>query len=99
MKLMKLPLIVILGSVVFLIGNTAQAGEKRVSFSAKLIAVDANEGCAIVDVNNDGKLDLVAGRNWYAAPDFVPRALRPIEDRNGYIHSNGDFPYDVDGDG
>ena len=99
MKLTKLPLIVILGSFVFLIGNTAQAGEKSVSFSAKLLAVDANEGCAIVDVDNDGKLDLVAGRNWYAAPDFVPRALRPIEDRNGYIHSNGDFPYDVDGDG
>tara|TARA_B100000519_G_scaffold203049_1_gene223796 strand:+ start:2134 stop:3351 length:1218 start_codon:yes stop_codon:yes gene_type:complete len=99
MKPLKLPLIVILGSVALLIGNAAQAGEKSVSFSAKLLAVDANEGCAIVDVNNDGKLDLVAGRNWYAAPDFVPRPLRPIDDRNGYIHSNGDFPYDVDGDG
>ena len=52
MKLTKLPLIVILGSFVFLIGNTAQAGEKSVSFSAKLLAVDANEGCAIVDVDN-----------------------------------------------
>ena len=99
MKLTQLPLIIFLASVYLLSGKTTHAGEKSVSFSAKLLAVDANEGCAIVDVNNDGKLDLVAGRNWYAAPDFVPRALRPIEDRNGYIHSNGDFPYDVDGDG
>ena len=99
MKLIQLPLIIFLASVYLLSGKITRAGENSVSFSPKLLAVDANEGCAIVDVNNDGKLDLVAGRNWYAAPDFVPRALRPIEDRNGYIHSNGDFPYDVDGDG
>jgi hypothetical protein len=99
MKLTKLPLTLFLVSLVCLLTGAAHAGEKSVSFTARLLAVDANEGCAIVDVNNDGKLDLVAGRNWYAAPEFVPRALRPIEDRNGYIHSNGDFPYDVDGDG
>ncbi len=77
----------------------AYAGEKGVSFSARLLAIDANEGCAIVDVNNDGILDVVAGRNWFAGPDYIPRAVRAIEDNRGYVHSNGDFPYDVDGDG
>lgn len=89
----------LVGLLVLAAAVTLNAGERDISFSTKLLAIDANEGCAIVDVNNDGQLDVVAGRNWYAGPDFVPRALRPIEDRNGYIHSNGDFPYDVDADG
>ena len=52
MKLSQLPLIIFLASVYLLSGKTTHAGEKSVSFSAKLLAVDANEGCAIVDVNN-----------------------------------------------
>lgn len=63
------------------------------------LALDANEGCAIADINGDSKLDIVAGRNWYPSPTFVPRPLRNIEDWNGYIQSNGDFPFDVNRDG
>lgn len=83
----------------FVLTSLALAAEKDLSFSEKLLAVDANEGCAIVDVNNDGVLDVIAGRNWFAGPDYIPRAVRAIEDNKGYAHSNGDFPYDVDGDG
>ncbi len=99
MRISIIPLFVFLGSVLSLFSTVVSAEEKKASFSVKPLAVDANEGCAIADVNNDGVLDVVAGRNWYAGPDYVPRALRAIEDRNGYIHSNGDFPYDVDADG
>jgi hypothetical protein len=70
-----------------------------VRFEPKPLYVDANEGAAIADVNNDGRLDIIAGRNWYAAPDFVPRPLRMIEDWNGYIQSNADHAFDVNGDG
>jgi hypothetical protein len=63
------------------------------------LALDANEGCAIGDMNGDKKPDVVAGRNWYPAPDFKPRPLRTIEDWNGYVQSNGDFLLDVNGDG
>ncbi|MEM9157401.1 MAG: VCBS repeat-containing protein [Verrucomicrobiota bacterium] len=79
--------------------STLEGGEPDLRFSAKLLAIDANEGSAIFDVNRDGILDIVAGRNWYAGPDYLPRALRAIEDNRGYVHSNGDFPYDVDADG
>ena len=63
------------------------------------LAVDANEGIDVADFNRDGKMDIVAGRNWYAAPDFASRPLRHIEDWNGYVESNGDYAYDVDKDG
>lgn len=65
----------------------------------KLLTVDANEGIDLADVNRDGKLDVIAGRNWFAAPEFAARPLRKIDDWNGYVESNGDFAYDVDRDG
>lgn len=72
---------------------------KSLKWTIKLLTIDGNEGIDVADFNNDGKLDVVAGRNWYAAPDYVPRAVRSIDDWNGYVQSNGDFAYDVDGDG
>ncbi|MGH9340180.1 MAG: sulfatase-like hydrolase/transferase [Acidobacteriota bacterium] len=68
-------------------------------FTRKLLYLDPNEGCAIADVNNDGRPDVIAGRNWYAAPDFVPRPLRQIGEWNGYLENNGEHAYDVNGDG
>jgi hypothetical protein len=69
----------------------------------QVLAVDAHEGVAVADYDKDGKLDISAGRNWYRNPGksgvWVPRALRIIEDKNGYAHSNGEHAYDVDGDG
>ncbi len=68
-------------------------------WSVQALALDANEGCVLGDIDGNGSLDIVAGRNWYPAPDFVPRPLRLIEDWNGYVQSNGDFLFDVNGDG
>ncbi|MFO0455911.1 MAG: hypothetical protein ACK5Z0_07855, partial [Planctomycetota bacterium] len=47
------------------------------------LAVDANEGIDLADLNRDGKLDVVSGRKWYAAPEFAARPLRKIDDWNG----------------
>ena len=77
---------------------TALAGHP-VTFEVRLLAVDANEGCDVADFDGDGKLDVVAGRNWYRNGDWAPRPVRSIEDWNGYVRSNGDWAYDVNGDG
>lgn len=80
--------------------STGASGDeaKAIKFRIQPLVVDANEGIAAGDVNGDKQLDLVAGRSWYQGPDFVPRPLRVIEDWNGYVESNGDFLFDVDGD-
>lgn len=60
-----------------------------------------NEGIAIFDVNNNGRLDITAGPNWYAAPDFKPRPLRTLDKvlNDEYVDTNGEHAFDVNGDG
>lgn len=70
-----------------------------VRFEPRLLTLDANEGIAAGDIDGDGKVDLVAGRNWYRGGDWAPRPLRQIDDWNGYVESNGDFLFDVNKDG
>ena len=69
------------------------------SFDVRLLTLDANEGIAAGDIDGDGKIDLVAGRNWFRAGDWAPRPVRKIDDWNGYVESNGDYLFDVNGDG
>jgi len=75
------------------------ADDGALRFRVQPLFMDANEGCALADVDQDGRMDVIAGRNWYAAPGFTPRPLRMIEDWDGYVLSNGDHVYDVNGDG
>jgi hypothetical protein len=82
-----------------LLGPALLHADEVWEFEVKALTLDANEGCAVADVNKDGHMDVVAGRNWYAGPDFLPRPLRSIEDWNGYVESNGDYVYDVNKDG
>ncbi len=87
-----------------LAGGAAGAGldgadDGPLSFRVQPLFMDANEGCALADVDQDGRMDVIAGRNWYPAPGFTPRPLRMIEDWDGYVLSNGDHVYDVNGDG
>ncbi len=61
---------------------------------------DSNEACELEDFNNDGRLDITAGRNLYLAPDYVPQPLRDVGEHGvDYAANNGEHAFDVDGDG
>lgn len=85
-------------TLVFALSVAASAAHP-VKFDVQLLTVDANEGCAIGDVDGDGQPDVSAGRNWFKNGDWAPRPLRTIADWNGYVESNGEFLYDVNADG
>ena len=73
--------------------------DEAVQFSKLPLMISANEGSAVADINQDGNLDVVAGRNWYAGPQFIPHPLRQISEFSDYLHSNGDHVCDVNQDG
>ncbi len=85
-------------TVTCMLTSHLHAGEPP-QFEVRLLTVDANEGIAAGDVDGDGKLDIVAGRNWFRNDDWAARPLRNVDDWNGYVQSNGDYLLDVDGDG
>ncbi|MEM7387868.1 MAG: VCBS repeat-containing protein [Verrucomicrobiota bacterium] len=77
-----------------------QKGKKKLTFRPQLLRIDNNEGCAVGDVNKDGKPDIVAGEYWYPAPEFKQRKLRRILPfGKDYLQNNGDHLHDVNGDG
>ncbi len=89
----------------FLSLNQLRGEESVANFASRMLTLDANEGIAAGDVDGDGHVDLVAGRNWFRGGDgssggnWEPRPLRSIQDWNGYVESNGDYLFDVNGDG
>ncbi len=66
------------------------------------IEIDPDHKCeaaAIVDVNGDGVLDIIAGTHWYEGPDWKKHPLRDIPYDNEYFDDFCNLPMDIDGDG
>jgi hypothetical protein len=57
------------------------------------------EAAGVFDVDNDGKLDIVAGDTWYRAPDWQPFHIRDIARVGTYFNDFSTLPLDVNGDG
>jgi FG-GAP-like repeat/FG-GAP repeat len=57
------------------------------------------EAAGVFDVDNDGKLDIVAGDTWYQAPDWKPYHIRDVARAGTYFNDFSTLPLDVNGDG
>ena len=57
------------------------------------------EAAGVFDVDNDGKLDIVAGDTWYQAPDWKPYHVRDVKRQGTYYNDFATLPLDVNGDG
>src|SRR5262245_31961823 len=64
-----------------------------------LNADSAFPSCAVIDVNHDGKLDIVSGGFWYEAPTWQKHFLRDVEMIGGRYDDYSNLPLDVNGDG
>lgn len=70
------------------------------SFRAHIVnANSVYSACAALDVNQDGKTDIVSGGFWYESPDWKKHLLREVEMIRGRYDDYSNLPLDVDGDG
>jgi hypothetical protein len=94
---MSIKRVLMMAAVAAMVFGAKRPGE--LGFTKKMIDNGAAETAALVDVNGDGKLDIVSGENWYQAPDWKKHAFRELNFDNNYVDAFADMPVDVDGDG
>ena len=99
---MRRSFVAIAGSLILL---SQQATCSSQDITWKRLAIDPvfrSEGVAAADVNRDGKMDVLAGDVWYAAPDWTMHPIRKVGEYHGdkgYSQSFANWAHDLDGDG
>lgn len=68
-------------------------------FEAHLIDARGSETAAVLDVDRDGRLDIISGEYWYHAPHWTAYRFRNVNKVEFYVDSFSVLPLDVDGDG
>ncbi|HQG48368.1 MAG TPA: HEAT repeat domain-containing protein, partial [Sedimentisphaerales bacterium] len=80
----------------------AKTAEPKVGDGWRLHVINADsrfEAAGVLDVNRDGKLDILSGGFWYEAPDWKKHFVREIKEEGNYFYDFANLPMDVDGDG
>ena len=88
--------------MVALVADSALAWSQTAApaFRVHLIAADSTfPACAAIDVNNDGRLDIVSGGWWYEAPAWKRRFLRDVPEIRGHFDDYSNLPLDCNDDG
>jgi hypothetical protein len=85
--------------ILIVLALVTQTAPRETNFKLQQIDGGQSETAAFVDVNNDGRLDIVSSESWYEAPAWTKHPLRKIEFTNNYVDNFSDLPVDVDGDG
>lgn len=88
-----------------LLAATILAGPGQAEIRFSKVVIDGtfrSEGVAVGDINRDGKLDIMAGEVWYAAPDWKMHEILPpgeYDGTKGYSKTFANFACDVNRNG
>lgn len=80
------------------------AGETPIAFLAHRLGTDHAEGISMLDMNQDGFLDLLSGAYWYENPgakggEWKQHQFRTVGIHNEFVSDCGEWIVDVDHDG
>jgi len=84
------------------------AGSDEIPFRKQTIDLGRSESVTVADINQDGRLDIVSGENWYEqalpaqkgdGPRWIKHHFRDLGYTDGYIKDLSDVAMDVNGDG
>jgi hypothetical protein len=94
------PLVAALSFVSFVVSLPATCLAQVPAFAVKTINAEAEyPACGVIDVNRDGKLDIVSGGFWYEAPEWKKHFLREVEVIRGRFDDYSNLELDVNADG
>jgi FG-GAP-like repeat len=87
--------------------ETVMAGDGSIPFRKHTLDLGISETVTVVDMNGDGRLDIVSGENWYeqlaphpgVGPRFVKHNFREIPYTFDYLEDLSDLAIDANGDG
>ena len=76
-----------------LLCTTAQAGEPKWK-KHEVNPKSEFEAAGVLDVDNDGRLDILSGDTWYQAPAWTPHKVRDVTRQGTYYNCFGTLPVD-----
>jgi hypothetical protein len=107
--------VALLSCLFWVSGRVSAQGSEEIPFYKHTIDLEQSEAAEVADVNQDGKLDIISGENWYEqttpgkdGPRWIKHHFRDLpfyrfsgtlEYEGGYLEDLGDLAIDVNGDG
>ncbi len=86
--------------LLFLFLTMVAAGADSLPFRAHVLSAESEfTAAASLDVDADGRLDIVSGGWWYRAPNWERKKLRDVERIGTRFDDYSNLTLDVDGDG
>jgi hypothetical protein len=99
-------LIVLASSLLLMTSRASAQGSEEIPFYKHTIDLGQSEAAEAADVNQDGKLDIISGENWYEqitpgvnGPRWIKHHFRDLGFLGGYVEDLGDLAIDINGDG
>jgi len=84
------------------------SGSDEIPFRKHMIDPGRSESVTVADINQDGRLDIVSGENWYEqappahkgdGPRWIKHHFRDLPYTDDYVEDLSDLAIDVNGDG